>query len=84
MKIAVTVRSADGSFKHEFDGSTPVGQVKQLAFDHIRPAGIALGATFLTFGGARVTNESDPVSQFASGEKHQEALFVLTWENIAG
>jgi hypothetical protein len=84
MKIEVTVRSADGSVKHEFDGSTPVGQVKQFAFDRIKPNGISLSATFLTFGGARITNENDPVSKFATGEHHQEVVFVLTWENSAG
>lgn len=83
-KIEVTVRSADGSIKHEFDGSTPVSQVKQFAFERIKPNGISLSATFLTFGGVRVKNESDPVSKFADGEEHDEVLFVLTWENIAG
>jgi len=61
-----------------------VGQVKQFAFDHIKPSGISLAATFLTFGGVRVTNESDPVRKFASWEKHEEAVLVLTWENSAG
>jgi hypothetical protein len=84
MKIEVTVRSADGNIKAEFDGSTPVGQVKQFAFDHIKPSGISAAATFLTFGGARVPNESDPISKFASGKEHDEVLFVLTWENSAG
>lgn len=84
MEVHVTIRSADGSVQHPFKSETAVSTVKQYAFEQLKPTGISEQQTFLTFGGTRITNEGQPLSAFATGEHKETALFVLTWENVAG
>lgn len=84
MEVHVTVVSADGTVRHPFKGDTSVGAIKQYAFGNIKPSGIRIEDTYLTFAGARITDESQPVSKFASGEHKKEATFTLAWHNQAG
>lgn len=84
MEVHVTVRSSDGSVEHPFKETTTIAEVKSYAYDHIKPNGISLQATFLTFAGTRVVNEQLTLAHFAQGEHKKTALFVMTWENQAG
>lgn len=84
MVVHVTVSSPDGTVKHPFKSDTSVGEIKHYAFEKINPAGIREQDVYLTFAGTRVSDESLPVSHFASGERKETAAFTLAWHNQAG
>lgn len=84
MVIHVTVLSPDGTYRHPYQPSTRVGEVRKDAFSNIRPANIGVNDTYLLFAGVRVTDESLPVSHFAEDQHKETATFTLAWQNPAG
>lgn len=85
MVVHVTVASPDGTYTHPFAPNTAVGTIRHDAYDEIHPANIPESQTFLLFANARIENESRPVSDFATEDKHKsEASFTLAWHNPAG